>query len=334
MIFHKEVEDFLRNLQEIGVVDITRQKKAIDSYSMEKFEEIAQYNSVVNALGRLKTEAEAKKLGIPLDKPSVENYLEYYNKLIEQKEALKAKLYNLNAEYNESLPWGKFENDSIENISKLGFTPYFYYVSSKKFNKDWENTYPIWILNEYEDKTYFVILAQGNEKPQIKLTECTFPSRSADKIELDINSMQAQAAENEKELLSLTNCIDTLEQIKDELFGNLDLYLAEGASTKKADETIVIFEAFAPTEIDSDVVNFLEENNIYYLKEDAKEEDNPPIKLKNNFFAKLYEPIGELYMLPKYGELDLTIFFAPFYMLFFGLCLGDMGYGLVLILAG
>ena len=37
-------------------------------------------------------------------------------------------------------------------------------------------------------------------------------------------------------------------------------------------------------------------------------------------------------MLPKYGELDLTPYFAPFYMLFFGLCLGDMGYGLVLLI--
>ncbi|MEF9931309.1 MAG: ATPase, partial [Bacteroidales bacterium] len=89
-----------------------------------------------------------------------------------------------------------------------------------------------------------------------------------------------------------------------------------------------------PTEIDLQVDKYLEDNNIYYLKDAAKTEDNPPVKLKNNFFGKLYEPIGELYMLPKYGELDLTLFFAPFYMLFFGFCLGDMGYGFVLLLTG
>ena len=38
-------------------------------------------------------------------------------------------------------------------------------------------------------------------------------------------------------------------------------------------------------------------------------------------------------MLPKYSELDLTPFFAPFFMVFFGLCLGDSGYGLFLFLA-
>jgi V/A-type H+-transporting ATPase subunit I len=47
----------------------------------------------------------------------------------------------------------------------------------------------------------------------------------------------------------------------------------------------------------------------------------------------LFEPIGELYDLPNYYELDLTPFFAPFFLLFFGLCLGDAGYGLLLLVA-
>ena len=334
VIFHKEVEDFLKNLQETGVVDVTRQKRAIDSYSMNKFEEIAKYNSVISALNRLLAEANSKKVEISSGKPQSTDYIAYYNSLIEEKDALKVKLFNLNADYTAALPWGTFNNNNLEKIAQLGFTPYFYCVSSGKYNKEWEGAYPIQILNEYEGKTYFVILMEGNEKPGIKLTECTFPSVSAEVIEKEINETKELAAQNEKNLLEMTNCIEDLKVMKEELFSNLDLYLAEGASTKKADETIVIFEAFAPTDIDDTVVKFLEENNVYYLKEEAKEEDNPPIKLKNNFFAKLYEPIGELYLLPKYGELDLTVFFAPFYMLFFGLCLGDMGYGITLILVG
>ena len=62
------------------------------------------------------------------------------------------------------------------------------------------------------------------------------------------------------------------------------------------------------------------------------EQDNPPILLKNNKFARLFEFIGELYSLPNYREIDLTPFFAPFFVLFFGFCLGDAGYGLLLLL--
>ena len=334
VVFHKEVEDFLKKLQEIGVVDITRQKRAIDTYSMEQFEEIAKYNAAASGLKRIKDEAIKAKQEIPADKPSCQDLLSHYTNMTAQREQLKGKIAALKAEYADALPWGIFTPDNFEALENLSLVPYFYCISAQKYNKEWENLCPIHILNEYNGKIYFAAIMENGNKPALPLTAVPFPSVSADILGAQLKECEEKAETATKELLALTNCIDELNLQKDELFSNLDLYLANGASVKKADNTIVIFEAFAPTEIDQQVTEFLEENNVYYLKDDAKEEDNPPIKLKNNFFAKLYEPIGELYMLPKYGELDLTMFYAPFYMLFFGFCLGDMGYGLVLILAG
>ncbi len=334
VVFHKEVEDFLKNLQEIGVVDITRQKRAIDSYSKEQFEEIAACNAAVSALERLKGEAIKKGIEIPAGKPKTDNLLDLYNSLVLQKETLKAKIFNLKGEYAAALPWGAFEQKNLSDLETLGFKPYFYAVSAQKYSKEWEGLYPIHILNEYEGKIYFAVIMEGDEKPVLPVPDSTFPPVPANELAITLQECQEKANEVEKNLLTLTNCKEEFKALKDNKFNCLDLYLANEASSKKANDTIVIFEAFAPTEIDAQVVGFLEENNVYYLKDEAKEEDNPPVKLKNNFFAKLYEPIGELYMLPKYGELDLTMFYAPFYMLFFGFCLGDMGYGLILILAG
>ena len=334
VVFHKEVEDFLKNLQEIGVVDVTRQKRAIDSFSMEKFEEIARYNAAASALKRIKDEALKAKEEIPANKPECENLLVHYTNMVAQRDLLKGKLSALKAEYAEALPWGAFTRENFKALENLSLVPYFYSVSAQKYNKEWESLYPIHILNEYNGKIYFAALMEDGNKPNLPLPESSFPAVSADHLAQQITESEALAQATNQELLALTNCIEELDAEKENLFSNLDLYLANEASQKKADKTIVIFEAFAPTEIDSQVTAFLEENNVYYLKDAAKEEDNPPIKLKNNFFAKLYEPIGELYMLPKYGELDLTMFYAPFYMLFFGFCLGDMGYGLILILAG
>ena len=62
------------------------------------------------------------------------------------------------------------------------------------------------------------------------------------------------------------------------------------------------------------------------------EGDKVPIKLKNNKFSKLYEPITKMFSLPNYTEFDPTPLFAPFFMLFFGLCFGDGGYGLLVML--
>ena len=58
------------------------------------------------------------------------------------------------------------------------------------------------------------------------------------------------------------------------------------------------------------------------------------MKLKYNWFARIFELVGDMYARPKYGTMDLTPFFAPFYMLFFGICLNDAGYGAILALLG
>ena len=71
-----------------------------------------------------------------------------------------------------------------------------------------------------------------------------------------------------------------------------------------------------------------------YIKSDPTPEDETPVKLKNNRFARIFEMVGDMYARPKYGTIDLTPFFAPFYMLFFGICLNDAGYGLILLAMG
>ena len=132
VVFHREVDDFLRNLQEIGVVDITRQKRAIDSYSMDKFEEIAQCNAAAGALKRLKAEALKNKVDIPAEKPESDNLLALYTESAAQKEALKAKLAALKSELADALPWGAFTQEDLQNLEKLGLTPYFYTISAQR----------------------------------------------------------------------------------------------------------------------------------------------------------------------------------------------------------
>jgi V/A-type H+-transporting ATPase subunit I len=73
---------------------------------------------------------------------------------------------------------------------------------------------------------------------------------------------------------------------------------------------------------------------VYYEETDPEKEDATPIKLRNNWFTKLFEPLTGMYGWPNYNEFDPTPILAPFYLLFFSLCVGDCGYGLALILVG
>jgi V/A-type H+-transporting ATPase subunit I len=71
------------------------------------------------------------------------------------------------------------------------------------------------------------------------------------------------------------------------------------------------------------------------LKVEVREplaDEEPPIAYENNRFIQRIEPLLKLYGNPKYRDLDPSFFFAPFMILFFGLCLGDAGYGVVFYL--
>ena len=109
----------------------------------------------------------------------------------------------------------------------------------------------------------------------------------------------------------------------------------KATAQQAADGTLVVMEGWAEKETSDKVDALLEQYpNVVYLKGDPTPEDDTPVKLKNNWFARIFELVGDMYARPKYGTMDLTPFFAPFYMLFFGICLNDAGYGLVLLLLG
>lgn len=63
-------------------------------------------------------------------------------------------------------------------------------------------------------------------------------------------------------------------------------------------------------------------------------EESPPVLLKNNFWARLFQPFTEMYGLPTYHEFDPTFLMAVTYSILFGIMYGDVGQGLVLIALG
>jgi V/A-type H+-transporting ATPase subunit I len=60
-------------------------------------------------------------------------------------------------------------------------------------------------------------------------------------------------------------------------------------------------------------------------------DENVPVEIENTSYVRPFESITRLYGMPEYSNVDPTIFLAPFFALFFGLCLTDAAYGLIMI---
>lgn len=154
---------------------------------------------------------------------------------------------------------------------------------------------------------------------------------AADRLD-DVERFTRREAECQAVIADVAAASDLIEGEYLRLSDKLEFTKVAESGVRYADGAVVALEGWSFVEDTKRIVDFADSSAVVCWHEAAKAAQNPPIQLKNNFFARLFEPIGSLYMLPKYGELDMTPYFAPFFMIFFGMCFGDLGYGLLFLL--
>ena len=329
VLYHADVDNFLQELQTLGIVDVRRQQKPIDEYSKALMEEIIRFKSVAK---RLESFEDKDSETTPLNISEIN--IEDVEKLMAENDELNASIPKLEIEIAEAKPWGNWTKNDISKIQEAGFTLHFYCTAKNNFDTSWNTEFAIKELGESDGKIYFVILENDSNSFSFPLNETRFPRLPHDELVAQCEQMQARSEEIEEKLNQLSTKRQLLHDEHSEMTEELEVYLAGQSAQKEAADTLVILTAFSPKSQNKTVAEFLNEQSVVYISETAKPEDNPPISLKNNRFAKLFEPIGNMFMPPNYQEKDVTAYFAPFYMLFFGFCLGDVGYGIILLLAG
>ena len=104
--------------------------------------------------------------------------------------------------------------------------------------------------------------------------------------------------------------------------------------TMETAETFLL-EGWFPAENTKELEMLLECKTCAWQMTDPEPEDYPrvPVKLKNGRLTRPLNMVTEMYSLPLYGTLDPNPYMAPFFILFYGIMMADMGYGLLMILA-
>lgn len=123
-------------------------------------------------------------------------------------------------------------------------------------------------------------------------------------------------------------------QIHHEYLDNLLLRNEEAKKFLHTDRALLI-EGWVPTARAADFRAAVEEGStgpyVLEVEEAPPESAEVPVKLKNNRLVSAFESLTSMYSTPKYNEIDPTPLFTPFYLLFFGMMLADVGYGLIML---
>ncbi len=309
LVFHRDYEAFLEQLRTLGVVHIT--EKGEGQAEDPKLQELLQRADLLR-----KTIAN----GAP-------------DQLLQERTNIEQRIATTKKEAERMQAWGSFSAERLQQLREAGYTLRYFTCSKKHFQPEWG------IEVATIGSTVYFVQVSGVNMPAAELPdncqEQTLNEKSAADLQKDVEGLNGLlVAQNARiELWAKENIPALKEQLQTTL-QQIDWQRVTLNTDTIAEGSLKLLEGFCPLDKTVALDDLLEKQCVYYQAEDPTEEDNTPIKLHNNWFARLFEGLTGMYGWPSYGEFDPTPILAPFFLLFFALCMGDAGYGVLLIIIG
>ncbi len=207
-----------------------------------------------------------------------------------------------------------------------------------------EETY-LETLSEGKDEAYVVGLTSKREKEDfneilrnhsfttVNLSVSGTPEEDMKKRKESLEKMKEEKKKLQAEIKSMAGHLARFEEVYEYLLNLRLRYQAENNFLRTG--SVNVIEGYIPTDKTDDFRKAVEktQEGAYYLElAEAKKEDvSVPILLKNGKFAEAFESLTTMYSLPTYDGIDPTPLFAPFFFAFFGMMIGDWGYGIILM---
>jgi V/A-type H+-transporting ATPase subunit I len=336
-------ESFLTQLQALGVLHVTptgTANPADDSNFQSDMARCKRYELMLEQMRATLKKEDLEALpalpqGITYE---VERIEVAWQDLCSQIAEEQRNMVNLEHDIQAVAPWGDFSFESIHKLTMAGWTVRFWTVSPKDLRPEWTKEHHATVINRTPKLVYFITLTRSADELTALpgATEVHLgPSPQSTLIML-----QTRAKDDLKKLRIKQGdfALAHYREMEDACYScreHLDLQSVRLTTADEAAGRVMLLEGWVPTRDKESLDTKLRAiSGLYFTSRPAHKEDNAPIKLRNNAFARMYEVLTRMYGMPDYGEFDPTPFIAPFFTLFFGFCMGDAGYGVLLILLG
>ena len=312
LVFHREYEAFLEQLRDLGVVHVT-----------EKAAGMADDAHLQELLAKADNARKLIAQGAP-------------DQLLQEKAALEQRIATTQKEADKMAIWGDFSAERMEQLKAAGYTLRYFSCPKKLFQEEWGI-----VVAEQGAMVYFVQVTSSGDEAKGETLEASvcqeqyLNQKSATDLLKDVEGLNGLlVAQNARIELWAKENIPALEEELKQLQEQIDWKRVTLNTDSEADGSLKILEGFCPIDQVPALDAVLDKQEVYYQAEDPTAEDNTPIKLRNNKFTQLFESLTGMYGWPNYGEFDPTPILAPFFLLFFAMCMGDCGYGILLMIIG
>ena len=169
---------------------------------------------------------------------------------------------------------------------------------------------------------------------KVPLSGWTGTARENDaRLDRELSENAARLRQTEEELAGMAGLAEDIRRASDRASVRIDR--EESRARLRDTEQTFLLQGWIPAERWEETERKLSAYPCAWQVEDPAEEDYPqvPVSLKNNWLTRPLNMVTEMYSLPAYGTVDPNPLMAPFFILFYGVMMADMGYGLLMMLA-
>lgn len=319
-----EAGETVKELRKLGVLHVEHQQPAQGTDISFLQEELALVNNALEALAK---NEELKKAHLQPKQLDTDWHIAARHLIDLEKRHEQLLLYaeKLKATIAEWEKWGDFDPQKINELRHKGIFVSLYEAPLKEttlFPKE----AAVKVIFSAKGIAYCIVFSM--RKLNIPFKEVSFPGQSLFQMKLRFSEEAKVNRSLKNELAEMFHFQQGFLKVKEGLEKELELQQAVKGMAEAGAITYIV--GYAPFDKVGALIERAHSEQWGIVVEEPKEDDNVPVLLRNPAWVSLISPVFKfLEILPGYRELDISLLFLIFFSIFFGILIGDAGYGLV-----
>lgn len=327
---HSDQETLTSALQDLGVVHLELDTQ----FRNELLEDLElQKNNLAKAIDFIKKHADHKnQVSASYDEEDLP-VSSIVDQVLESKHLRESIFHEeevLRKDKLRLLPWKGIDLDRLRSLTASNVNVQFCVVEKRAFREKDLQGATFSIVHEEADRLYVVIFSIDPLSDQFETVE--LPSMSMSEIEKAEKRLIQRKKELAETIHSYSHYLPGFLEEKVRLDDQFMLLTANGSYKQYGEGSIAYLKGWFPATMEERLIHFMKRDNYSFAITEPTAQDRVPVLLENPKYPKLFESITRIFQMPGYYEMDLTPFIAVFYPILFAYCLGDAGYGMILLL--
>ena len=317
----RDIDPTLKNLAGLGALHIEHQRPPVNE-DIAFFKE--KYDSLSRAIGMLPDSDAAAEIH---DRPH--ELIHDVVEMIDKKQILVKGIKNIKKDIGLWEEWGDFDLKIIYELEEKHVS-----VRLCKLGKKDLRSVPDGVAVEelFRKGNIFYCALVSREKIDLPFNVIKLPSQGLQDMKMDLERETKKLAETEAALADMSKYKTELLSYKKKL--NSIIEFKKAAEGRGDFEKLSYLIGYCPLDKVGSLEKIAESEKWGLIVEDPSENDNVPTLVRNPRWIEIIRPVFKMIgTIPGYKEVDISMWFLLFFSVFFGMLVGDAGYGLIFFIA-